>query len=125
ADLLDGLARSLLLAESADLHPRQRDNAVEAMEHRITQQLALVRLSNTSSIRLTARSGEIPVTVISEAPYPVHVVVRLQSDKLLFPHGAERPVDINRRNTTSTFTVDARTSGAFPVRVTLLSPSGE
>jgi hypothetical protein len=73
---------------------------------------------------LTARSGEIPVTVVSEAPYPVHVVVRLQSDKLLFPHGAERPVDINRRNTTSTFTVDARSSGAFPVRVSLESPAG-
>jgi hypothetical protein len=124
ADLFDDIDRSLLLTESTDLRSRQRESAVDAVNRRITQQLALVRLSNTTSVRLTARSGEIPVTVVSEAPYPVHVIVRLQSDKLLFPHGADRPVDINRRNTTSTFTVDARSSGAFPVRVSLESPGG-
>jgi hypothetical protein len=125
SDLFDGLDRSLLLAEAGDLRPRARDTAVQAVDRRIQAQLKLIHLSNTSSIRLTARSGEIPVTVISDAPYPMQVVLEIQSDKLQFPHGSTKAVDITRRNTTSTFTVEARTSGVFGLRVSMQSPSGD
>jgi hypothetical protein len=125
ADLFDGLERSLLLAESVDLKGRQHDAAVDDVSTRIDKQLALIRLPASRSIQLTARTGEIPVTIISDAPYPVHVVLRLRSDKLVFPRGTEKVVDLTRRNTTTTFTVDARTSGAFPVAVSVESPGGD
>ena len=41
-----------------------------------------------------------------------------------FPGGGSRPLDLSRRNTTERFEVVARTSGAFPLRITLHSPDG-
>jgi hypothetical protein len=52
------------------------------------------------------------------------VVVELTSDKLAFPDGATARLDLTRRNTTTRFTVQARTSGTFPVEVALRSPDG-
>jgi hypothetical protein len=54
----------------------------------------------------------------------VKVVVRVQSDKLDFPRGTVQALDLTRQNTTERFPVVARTSGAFPVRITLESPDG-
>jgi len=45
--------------------------------------------------------------------------VRFESDKLLFPQGAERDIDLPPRNTTVRFAVETRSSGTFPVAVTL------
>jgi hypothetical protein len=85
------------------------------------------------SIRLTARSGQIPVTFRNSTGYPVHVVVTVRSDKLEFPGGADgshprneitQKLDLVRRNETSRFAVQTRASGAFPLLVTLQSPDG-
>jgi hypothetical protein len=79
------------------------------------------------SITLTAREGEIPVTVLNETGYAMHVQVRLSSDQLRFPGGARaavQTVDLTHRNTTARFRVQARTSGSFPIRIELVSPDG-
>jgi hypothetical protein len=123
ANVFDHLQRNLLLAESIELRPRTRENATDDVSRQIDQQTRMVRLTSAKTIQLTAKSGEIPVTIISDAPYPVHVILRLENN-VLFPHGVERAVDITRRNTTTTFTVAARTSGAFSVRVSIEAPAG-
>jgi hypothetical protein len=76
------------------------------------------------SITLTARQGEIPVTFQNRTGKPVKVVVKVQSDKLEFPRGATQDLELTRLNTTEKFPVVARTSGAFPMRITLESPDG-
>ncbi|MDQ1398066.1 MAG: hypothetical protein QOG64_3325 [Acidimicrobiaceae bacterium] len=122
ADLFDDFQRGLLLAESADLRGRQHASAIDAVDRRLDQQLALVHMPANRSVRLTARRGDVPVTVLSDAPYPVHVVLHIdRSDKLRFTVPEIPP--LTRRATIVPLGVAVRTSGAFPLRVSVQSPA--
>lgn len=115
----------LLLAESADLRTRrQRELYIEHAQAGISDQLDGIQMPTGRSITLTGRRAEIPVTFQNRTGHPVKVVVRVQSDKLDFPRGTVETLDLTRQNTTERFPVVARTSGAFPVRITLESPDG-
>jgi hypothetical protein len=119
------LEQRLLIAQSSDLRStRQRTAYLEAVETGIADQLQEIEMPQGRSITLTARRGQIPVTFQNRTGSPVNVVVTVQSDKLEFPEGDSRPLELARRNTTERFTVVARTSGAFPLRITLVSPDG-
>jgi hypothetical protein len=114
----------LLTAQSADRRNRQHSEDTVKVEHDIDHQLASIRVPSNVAITVTARRGEIPVTVLRDVDYPVHVVVQLSSDKLTFPQGSTASLFLSRRNTTTRFTVQARTSGTFPLQVTVRSPDG-
>ena len=58
--------------------------------------LAEIHLPNPSTITLTSRSGEIPLTFRNDTGQPVRVRVSLASDKLFFPHGSVQDVDLRR-----------------------------
>jgi hypothetical protein len=77
-----------------------------------------------STITLTAEKGEIPVTFLNETGQALRVRVRLESDKLLFPEGDERILDLPPRSTTVPFTVETRSSGTFPLTLRVTSPDG-
>jgi hypothetical protein len=81
--------------------------------------------AGNSTITLTARKGEIPVTFLNETNQPLRVRVKLDSDKLLFPDGDTRVLDLPPRNTTVRFGVEARSSGTFPLTLTVTSPDGD
>lgn len=115
----------LLVAESAELPAvRARQSYLTAVETGITDHLSAIQMPSGRSITLTARRGQIPVTFQNRTGAPARVVVTVQSEKLEFPGGASRPLELNRRNTTERFAVVARTSGAFPLIITLHSPDG-
>ncbi|MCA1690763.1 MAG: DUF6049 family protein [Actinobacteria bacterium] len=115
----------LLVAQSSDLRAtRQRQAYLNAVETGIADQLEAIQMPQGASITLTDRRGQIPVTFQNRTGSPARVVVKVQSDKLEFPEGDTRPLDLARRNTTERFTVVARTSGAFPLRITMTSPDG-
>jgi hypothetical protein len=115
----------LLLAESSDLKVRrQRDAYLESAQRLVTEQLDQIHMPEGRSITLTARTGEIPVTFQNNTGKPVRVVVKIESDKLDFPRGTTQNLELTRLNTTERFPVVARTSGAFPIRITLESPDG-
>ena len=119
------LERRQLIAESSELRSdNQRQPHVKAVEEGIADELGDIRLPEGRSITLTARRGEIPVTFQNRTGYPAQVVVKVESDKLDFPGGTSRSLDLSRRNTIERFAVVARTSGAFPLRITLESPDG-
>ncbi|MGH9223736.1 MAG: DUF6049 family protein [Acidimicrobiales bacterium] len=119
------LEERLLIAESIQLpNTRARLDYVHAVEAGIADQLGAIEMPTGRSITLTARRGQIPVTFQNRTGSPAKVVVTVQSDKLEFPGGATRAIDLTRRNTTERFEVVARTSGAFPLRITLQSPDG-
>lgn len=120
----DAIEELLLVAQGGDLRPRRRDAYLQGVESAIRAQTSAVRVPDHRSITLTARTGEIPVTVLSAAGYPLNVEIRVASDKLDFPRGAVRAVGLDRRSTTERFSVRARTSGSFPLRVSLVSPDG-
>ncbi len=119
------LDERLLLAESTDLRTnRQRQAYVDAVLDGINGQLRDIRIPGGRSFTLTARSAEIPVTFQNRTGAPAKVVVKVQSEKLDFPQGRTQLLDLTRLNTTQRFSVVSRTSGAFPVRITLESPDG-
>jgi len=119
------LSDALLIAESVDLRsPRQRDPYVERTQRGVTREFRAIQVPQGGSITLTAARGEIPVTFRNQSGHPAHVVVRVQSDKLVFPHGSEFRMDLLRPNTTERLAVEARTSGSFPLLVTVESPVG-
>ncbi|HET7487916.1 MAG TPA: DUF6049 family protein [Acidimicrobiales bacterium] len=121
----DRMEQLLLLSEGTGLKPARRQEYLNALNSRVRTQTSAVLVPNHSSITLTARTGVIPVTVLSKTGYPLKVQIRVTSDKLDFPKGSIRSVDLTRRSTTERFPVRARTSGSFPLRVTLLSPDGD
>jgi len=124
--LLDAYQELILVSESADLRPRQRAAYVTGLDRQIDHQLALVKLPSRHTITLTARTGEIPVTIDNGADHSIHVVVQVESDKLEFPAGAARRIDLTpHRSTTERFRVRARATGAFPLRVSVASPDGK
>jgi len=119
------LDERLLLAESTDLRTnRQRQAYIEAVLAGIDTQRQAIRIPGNRSFTLTARSAEIPVTFQNRTGVPAKVVVKVQSEKLVFPQGGTQMLDLTRLNTTERFSVVSRTSGAFPVRITLESPDG-
>lgn len=120
----DALERLLIVAQAADLRPAQRAGYLRGITGVIDQQVALIQLPPNRSITLTARTGKIPITILSKADYPVHLQIEIESEKLEFPQGADRAIDLTRRNTTERFSVRARTSGTFPLRLRLTSPDG-
>lgn len=122
--LNDALERLLIVAQAADLRPAQREAYLRGINGVIDQQVALIQLPPNRSITLTARTGEIPITILSKADYPVRLQIEVESEKLEFPRGADRAIDLTRRNTTERFSVRARTSGTFPLRLRLTSPDG-
>nr|MDQ6928834.1 DUF6049 family protein [Actinomycetota bacterium] len=119
------LENRLLATESAELRSaRQRQPLVDSVQKAIDAQLSQIEMPQGRSITLTAQRGEIPVTFQNRTGTPAKVVVRVQSDKLAFPRGNTVTLDLIRRNTTQRFSVESRTSGAFPMRITLESPDG-
>ncbi|HEX2700372.1 MAG TPA: DUF6049 family protein [Acidimicrobiales bacterium] len=120
----DRMEQLLLLAEGAGLRSDRRADFLRGLDERIRSQAASVLVPSHRSITLTARTGEIPVTVLSKTGYPLKVQIKVASDKLDFPNGSVRDVDLLRRSTTERFSVRARTSGSFPLRVSLVSPDG-
>ena len=119
------IEEQLLVAESSDLKTlRQRELYVAAAERMVEDELSQIEMPEGRSITLTARTGEIPVTFKNNTGRPVHVVVRIESDKLDFPRGTVQNLELTRLNTTERFPVVARASGAFPIRITLESPDG-
>ncbi|HUF83461.1 MAG TPA: DUF6049 family protein [Acidimicrobiia bacterium] len=87
--------------------------------------LAQIRVPVGSTVTLTARKGEIPVTFLNETDQTIRVKVKLESNKLFFPDGAEREVELPPRNTTVGFTVESRASGTFPLVLTVTSVDEE
>lgn len=122
--VLDRLDRTLLASQSSDLRARDRIRYLEGVEEQVGDEISRIAMPQNRSITLTAREGEIPVTITSTLDYPLKAVLRVASDTLEFPDGDSQQLDLVRRNTTSQFTVQAQSSGSFPLRVRLESPEG-
>ncbi len=126
------LDEQLLTASSADLRSSRQRTYVSGVDRILDREFGRIQTPAGGSIRLTARSGQIPVTFRNNTGYPVHVVVTVRSDKLEFPGASRdgshptneitRNLDLIRRNETARFAVQTRASGSFPLLISLESP---
>lgn len=81
-----GLDDLLLSAEASGLGSGARRDAVARFDTALQAQLSLVSITSRA-VRLTARTGSVPVTVVKTAPYPVEAVLTVTSDKIAFTGG--------------------------------------
>jgi hypothetical protein len=122
------LERTLLEVPSTDLTPATRALALDALNRGTQAVLGQVQLPTTRTITLTARTGHLPLSVVSLSDEPLQVLLQVQSDKLKFPGAATAntatfPLTLHKgTNTIADLTVEARTSGAFPLHLTVLTP---
>ena len=123
--LPDRLSARLLVSQSIDLRSSRRAAYLDAVNTTIKDQMARIKLPTGRTITLTAREGEIPISFRNETGYPVHVKVRIESDKLIVrDRDRIRPLDLARLNTTARFSVKARTSGDTGLDIVVESPDG-
>ncbi len=122
---LGQLSDGLLTTEARSLTTPGRNAALGAFSRAFEQETSKITLSTEHTITFTSRRAAIPVTVISNAPYPVHVVVSLASDKFTFPNGNSQEITLNHPTTSVRVVAQARGSGdRLPVDVTLRTADG-
>jgi hypothetical protein len=124
------LERNLLVAESRDLTTSQRRHYVDSVATRIADATSKVRVLGDRTYRLTAREGTIPLTLVNDNSFAVHVEVELTSDKLEFKGAAPgEPSTLELvlgagSTTTQAVPVKARTSGTFQLGIVVRAPDG-
>ncbi|MGH9091659.1 MAG: hypothetical protein ACRDZR_09825 [Acidimicrobiales bacterium] len=118
------LDQLLLTAESDDLSRTGQAAGVAAFAGALDGQLSLVQLATERTITLTSRSGYIPVTMVSSAPYTLVGTLTLSGGRFEFPHGSSQRLRLDHATTPVRVEVEARTSGDLPLDVTFTSPDG-
>ncbi len=135
----------LLAAESSLLSTHQQQAGLAGFEAVLGAQLRGLSV-RSDTIRLTAGTASVPITLLRNTSYPVTVVVRLTSDKLRFPLSRPpaagaicQPPQVQSSAGRSSFSalctldhatnavyvdMSARASGDFQIAVALKSPHG-
>ena len=84
--------------------------------------------TTAKTLTLTARRADLPLSFQNNTGRAgIHVLVHLDSPKLIFPKGADFPLTLPVGHTTAKrnqFPVEARASGTFAMTITLKSPDG-
>jgi hypothetical protein len=120
------LSDLLLRTESQTFDRNERVSALDVYTHQFDGVLGLISLADQGTITFTSRTAPIPISVLSSAPFPVKVVVSLDSNKFSFPDGNSRTLTLDRPTTPIRIEARSRTSGdRLPVGVTLTTPDGQ
>ena len=123
-----GLGDLVLGGESRALRPSQQAAVVANAGLALDAQLGQLAVEGDQTVTLTSSSGPVPVTLYSDAAYPVTATLVLSSDKLLFPNGKTQwsagVVLQPHHSTVVPVRVRTRTSGVFRLDVSLRSPDG-
>jgi hypothetical protein len=123
--LAEPLARHLLLATAVGLTGADRRGHIEMVESSIAAVTGEVSTPATFTLTLTAREGTVPLTIRNDSGVPLHVTVRLRSQKLEFPDGDTIDQVLTDESTRIDINVRALASGAFPLEVAVTSPDGK
>jgi len=118
------LDRTLLLAQAQT--PEEGERLAQTVRSRIDEILDGLTIAERH-ITLTSRTGSAPLSINNANPFPMHVQVRLDGGpRLGFPEGAAQVVELPAETlTTLSIPVEARSTGSYPIRVTLETPDGE
>ena len=122
---IEPLGRHLLLAAGAGLSSAERRAHVTVVETAIDAVASQVSTPASFTLTLTAREGTIPLTIHNGAGVPLHVTVRLRSQKLEFPEGDTIDLVLTEEIQRIPISVETLATGAFPLEIHVTSPDGE
>jgi hypothetical protein len=84
-----------------------------------------IHLQPTGTITITSSKAQIPISFQNTSNQDLIVHLKLESDRLLFPDGAEQDVQLPAgRSTTVRVAVETRGSGQSPVQLTVTTTDG-
>ena len=132
SDWLEAADRTILLSRANVLRVENRAERrlsspagyLDGAERFLEGITAKVRGPKGQRVTLTSRQATIPISLLNDTGRPLQVRVRLKSDQLRFLDGAERFVTLASQNTTEVFRVESRSTGAFPLEISVTSPDG-
>ena len=119
---IQSLHRSLLISLAAELTATQRRAYIDRVGAVVASVADDINAPPEFTITLTARTGTIPLTIDNRTDQDVSVDVLLESNQLEFPDGAQMNVNVPPGGRRVDLKVRTRTSGAFPLHITLASP---
>ena len=131
AEEIDRIDRTILSSESADY---DAGHDIASGLARAVRDTTLQRLGQITvpprRVTLTSRGGQVPVTVVNATGYTIHIKVRLDSQKVAFPTGSTRTIEVPGREGGTTFgtlafELEARAAGSFPIAVLLETREGD
>jgi hypothetical protein len=122
-DVLRRNERLLLLSESSRMPLATRQEYLNSVGNQLAREAALVSLPTGRTITITSLSAKLPISIYSKSSTPLKVVLALSSPDLGFTRHVIGLTLLPRNNTVN-IGVSARTSGDFPVRLQLLTPTG-
>jgi hypothetical protein len=125
-DLSTQLGQLVLAGEADNLRPTQQAAVLHNTSLAVDAQLSQLVVAG-QPITLTSQRGRLPVTIVSNAPYPVTASLTLTSDKLLFTQNGLTqltvPVVLHPQHANVIFVdVQTRVSGTFRVGIALDAP---
>ena len=138
SSLVAEMEDQLLVSESNEITEPQRQALVAAVNREAGRELHSVTLPGSSSITLTATKGQVPLTILSLSGTHAKVELRLSSQRLIFrafnpangrcavptPTSETCELTLGGQNTTLKVPVETRSSGVFPLDVSLWTPGG-
>jgi hypothetical protein len=118
------LEASLLLATGSTTPDSERGAYVSRVATQLGALADDIHAPAEFRITLTSRSSTIPLNISNDSDQPVSVRIDLDSSRLDFPDGTEIQTTLQPGVTRLDVRVQARTSGAFPLDITITSPDG-
>jgi hypothetical protein len=121
------LDRRLLVATSGDLSPAERSTYTDSVSSALHKEMAKVKAPSPQTITLTARRGTVPVSIDNLADYAMAVVVRVDSDRLVFPSVPPTGLAVTLNPGANRIEIPVRTRGTgdSPLDVIVMSPDGQ
>jgi hypothetical protein len=122
----DRALASSVAAAWANPAGRQRATALlTSIRGSIDNYLRQVEVQPRSTVTVTSSKAEIPISFRNNGNDKVTVHLKLDSDRLLFPEGSDRDIELEpKHNTTVRVAIETRGSGTAPVLMTVTTPAG-
>jgi hypothetical protein len=121
-----GTLQTLILGgEASDLPPTGQAALLGIPAADIAAWGSLVTLPEDITVTLTSSQGQIPITIESHAPIPLHVKLLISNPEggIKFPGATSVPLVLTGR-TVANVQVSTRTSGDFSLQIELVTPTG-
>ncbi len=116
--------QNLLLAPNPTASRSANAAQLAASNQQMDAFIAKVGTPISRTLTLTSRRAKVPMSFQNDTGRPLTVRLLLKSDRLTFPSGSDRVIDLPPNNTTLQVTVISQTPGTFPLTLTVESVDG-
>lgn len=114
----------LLLAPNPTASRRANGAQLNASNQALDNFIAKIGTPISRTLTLTSRRAEVPMSFQNDTGRPLTIRLLLESDRLTFPSGSNRIIELAPNNTTLQVAVISRSPGTFPLTLTVESVDG-